>query len=70
MEMMGTTTGRMSQTNPDLQAIPGRPDLVKKKFMPQADQKMYTCAREEFYRLYVTYNFEWQKMPKEKEEND
>ena len=66
MEIMGTTTGRMSQTNPDLQAIPGRPDLVKDKW----EHDLYTCSKEEFYRLYMPYDFEWQKMPKEEEEKN
>lgn len=59
----------MSQTNPDLQAIPGRPDLVKKKFMPQAGQKLYVNAQEAYANYFCKFEFSGQ-VPKEKEKND
>lgn len=34
---LGAKTGRMSQTNPDLQTIPGRPEFTRKRFIGIAE---------------------------------
>ena len=65
---MGTTTGRMSQTNPDLQAIPGRPDLVKTRWV-EPERSVVLKAREGYANYFCNYEFNGQ-VPKEKEKND
>lgn len=36
-KVLGTTTGRMSQTNPDLQTLPSKPPMTKKVFTPKPE---------------------------------
>lgn len=66
--MVGTKTGRMSQTSPDLQTIPGRPDLVEKKWT-EPERVVVAKAREGFVNYFCKYEFSGQ-VPKEKEKND
>ena len=66
--VMGARTGRMSQTNPDLLTIPGRPDLVRKAFVPQEGQKLYVDAKEAFANYFCKFDYTGQ-VPKEKEKN-
>ncbi len=66
---MGARTGRMSQTNPDLQTIPGRPDMIRKRFVPQEGQRLYVDAQEAYANYFCKFDFTGQ-VPKEKEEND
>ena len=65
--MMGATTGRMSQTNPDLQTIPGRPDLVKKRWV-EPQRSVVLLAREGYVEYFCKFDFTGQ-VPKEKEKN-
>lgn len=65
--MMGATTGRMSQTNPDLQPIP------YKRYVPQEGQVFRNPesrqAREEFANYFCKFDWTGQ-VPKLKEENE
>lgn len=64
---MGATTGRMSQTNPDLQILP-----VRKAFVSRDGQDLLhpesRKAREEFANYFCKFDFTGQ-VPKEKEKD-
>jgi hypothetical protein len=71
-EGMGVT-GRMSQTNPDLKAIPGRPDMIQKRFtpkrfVPQEGQRLYVDAKEAYTNYFCKFDFTGQ-VPQEKDKN-
>jgi hypothetical protein len=73
MEMMGSSTGRMSQTKPDLSVIPGRPDMIRTRFVPQDGQVLlhpdvHAEARESFANYFCKFDFTGQ-VPKEKDNN-
>lgn len=54
---MGATTGRMSDVNPDLKAIPGHP-------------RVFAEARAEFQETFCKFNYDWQTPKKEANDNE